>query len=84
MELRTTREFDTGLAHLPEPLRLKALDALERFASNPRYPGLHLEKLRGSGDRWSIRVNLRVRIVFRYVASDSILLIGIGGHEIYR
>lgn len=61
--------------------------ALERFVENERHPGLHFEKLSGTRDIFTIRINRGDRIFLRR-RTDAVGTIydvmDIGSHDLYR
>lgn len=56
---------------------------LRTFLSNPKYPGLHVEKLKGV-KIWTIRIDKGNRIFFSWIDQSTALLIDIGPHDKYR
>ncbi len=63
-------------------LKQGVISTIETFQTNPSYPSLRLHKLSNTNS-WSISVNMRIRILFVYVANDKVLMLDLGGHEIY-
>lgn len=61
--------------------------AFKQFAADPRHPGLHFERLRGTADLYSIRLGRGDRAILRR-ASDAdgevFEVLGIGTHDIYK
>ena len=54
---------------------------LQLLIADRNYPSLRLHKIEMVGEAvWSISVNLKLRILFSYVA-DGILLFDIGSHD---
>jgi plasmid maintenance system killer protein len=84
MKFRRTEDFVESFNALPSQLQSRAEKTLEQLAVNPRYPSLRLEKLRGTSNSWSVRVNRKIRITLQFISDDEVVLIDIGGHEIYR
>jgi len=61
--------------------------ALERFVENERHPSLHFEKLSGSRDVFTIRINRGDRIFLRRRADPAGAIydvMDIGSHDLYR
>jgi plasmid maintenance system killer protein len=81
MKFRRTEDFVESFNALPSQLQSRAEKTIEQLAANPR---LHLEKLRGTSNSWSVRVNRKIRITLQFISDDEVVLIDIGGHEIYR
>lgn len=55
----------------------KALDQLSRDRSTP---GLRVEKVKGTPDRWSARVDLKYRLIFQ-ILRDSYSALHVGPHD---
>jgi len=70
------------LSKVDYQLKQNIISTIEIFQNNPNYPSLRLHKL-SKTDSWSISVNMRIRILFVYLTNDEVLLVDIGGHEIY-
>ena len=62
-----------------------AIEKEKIFRENPFHPSLRLHELKGNiNGLWSISVNLKYRIIFKYMKNGDILFISIGKHDIYR
>ena len=61
----------------------KTLKVISLFIKNPKFPGLNLEKLKGS-KIWTIRIDKGSRIFFYWVDNFTALFIDIGKHDKYR
>jgi mRNA-degrading endonuclease RelE of RelBE toxin-antitoxin system len=61
----------------------KTIKAISLFVSNPKHPGLNLEKLKGS-KYWTIRIDKANRIFFYWIDENTALFIDIGKHDKYR
>lgn len=60
---------------------------LERFVENERHPSLHFEKLIGSRDVFTIRINRGDRIFLRRRADTTGAIydvMDVGSHDLYR
>lgn len=58
---------------------------LTLFFANPFNPQLKTHKLTGElKNYWSFSVNYNVRILFEFINKESVGLIDIGTHEIYK
>jgi addiction module RelE/StbE family toxin len=63
----------------------KAVKAGKLFQNNMFHPSLRLHKLHGKlKDFWSISVDKKHRIIFQYVAKDTVLFFSVGSHAIYE
>jgi len=86
MVIIVTEEFVAQYKKLPEAIRRKAEKQEKLFRNNSYHPSLHTEKLE-TKDRqmWSLRVDRRYRIIFRFIAKNKVLFLTIGPHDwIYR
>lgn len=70
------------LSKVDYSLKQSVISTIEIFQNNPNYPSLRLHKLSNTNS-WSISVNMRIRILFVYVTSEKVLMLDLGGHEIY-
>jgi mRNA-degrading endonuclease YafQ of YafQ-DinJ toxin-antitoxin module len=51
---------------------------------DPFYPSLRLHKIQGS-NLYSISLNMQYRLIIDFIViDDEIILVNIGGHEIYK
>jgi mRNA-degrading endonuclease RelE of RelBE toxin-antitoxin system len=51
------------LNDLPKEVRIKFWEQLERLASNPSYPGLRNEKLKGT-NQWAFSITMNYRATY--------------------
>lgn len=53
---------------------------------NPHHPSLRLHKLKGKFDEYySVSLNMKYRIMLDFIIKDDqVILIDIGGHELYE
>ena len=51
------------------------------FKKNPNHPSLRLHKLSGLKERWSISVDMGLRIIFEHIKIDEVYFIDIGSHD---
>jgi mRNA-degrading endonuclease RelE of RelBE toxin-antitoxin system len=64
---------------LPKDIRVKFWEQLERLITNPSYPGLRNEKLKGT-DQWAFSITMNYRAT--YVRSKmGIIITAIGTHK---
>jgi mRNA-degrading endonuclease YafQ of YafQ-DinJ toxin-antitoxin module len=65
-------------------LKEKYKKILKILKIDPFYPSLRLHKLKGS-NYYSISINMQYRLIIDFVIKDNeIIMINIGGHEIYK
>lgn len=67
------------LNDLPREIRIKFWEQLERLITDPSYPGLRNEKLKGS-DQWAFSITMNYRAT--YVKDEMCIIItAIGTHK---
>lgn len=67
------------LNDLPKEVRIKFWEQLERLVSNPSYPGLRNEKLKGT-DQWAFSISMNYRAT--YIRGEmGIIITAVGTHK---
>jgi mRNA-degrading endonuclease RelE of RelBE toxin-antitoxin system len=67
------------LNDLPKEIRIKFWEQLERLISNPSYPGLRNEKLKGT-DQWAFSITKNYRAT--YIRGEmGIIISAVGTHK---
>ena len=67
------------LNDLPKEIRIKFWEQLERLVSNPSYPGLRNEKLKGT-DQWAFSITMNYRAT--YIRGEmEIIITAVGTHK---
>lgn len=67
------------LNDLPKEVRIKFWKQLERLVSNPSYPGLRNEKLKGT-NQWAFSITMNYRAT--YIRTEmGIVLTALGTHK---
>jgi mRNA-degrading endonuclease RelE of RelBE toxin-antitoxin system len=67
------------LNNLPKEVRIKFWEQLERLLTNPSYPGLRNEKLKGT-DQWAFSITMNYRAI--YIRGEvGIIITAIGTHK---
>jgi len=86
MKIILTAEFVRRYGELPERIQQKSEKREKIFRENPFHPSLNTEKLEPrQKDIWSIRVDRRYRILFRFVDGETALFLTVGPHDwIYK
>jgi len=70
---------------LDESLQEEVLEKIELFKSKENHTSLKVHKLHGRlKENFSFSVNYKFRIVFIFEESDSVILLAIGDHDIYK
>ena len=67
------------LNDLPKEVRIKFWEQLERLVSNPSYPGLSNEKLKGT-DQWAFSITMNYRATY-IRAEMGIVITALGTHK---
>lgn len=84
MKSRRTQRFRALYDALPERVRRDADAAYARFAADPNYPGLNLERIQGvKAPLFSARVNEQYRVLGRGEGADTVVWFWIGTHQDY-
>lgn len=86
MRIILTAEFVSRYDNLPEKIQIKAEKQEKYFRKNPFHSSLHTEKLEPHRKEvWSIRVDRRYRIAFRFIDGNTALFLTVGPHDwIYK
>jgi len=86
MKILFADEFVRRYRLLPSTIQKKAEKQERIFRDNPFHPSLHLEKLEPKHKEvWSMRIDRRYRIVFRFISGDTALFLTAGPHDwIYK
>lgn len=86
MQIFVTEEFEKRYKKLPANIKNKAEKQTAVFKENPLHSSLNLEKLEPKNKQlWSIRVDKKYRIVFRFLKNKDVLFLTVGPHDwIYR
>ena len=80
MNFIETSRFKRAYQALPEEAKLLVKQALRKLALNPRYPSLHVKKIKGTKDIWEARVSLDYRITF-HIITDYFIPRNVGHHD---
>ncbi len=84
MQVRRTPRFERHLARLPVSVQKLFEEQVTRLQDHPADPRLHLKKLQGVSDAYSIRITRNYRALFVW-DNDIILFYGVGDRKsIYR
>jgi len=88
VRVESTKGFDKAFAKLKDARRQRSvMDAVDRLIENRHHPSLNLERMQSTDTMWTIRTNLRDRIILKHepeVDPDLFTLIDVGPHDIYR
>ena len=80
------QEFEKQYQRLPLSIQKRAEKQTDIFSENPFHPSLHSEKLQIKRKQlWSLRVDKRYRVLFRFLEKNTALFLSIGPHDwIYK
>lgn len=85
MKITETSEFRKSFDSLDKKIREKVKKQFVLFLGNIFHPSLNTEKLQPkSSGLWSFRIDKNFRVIFTFVDKDTILVLGVGSHDIYR
>lgn len=80
MHIHHTTRFTRQLAGLPASVQTRFEEQASRLREQPNDPRLHLKKLQGFGDAYSIRITRNYRALFVW-SDDIVLFYGIGDRK---
>ncbi len=76
--------FVRQLGKLPKDLQEEAILRIELFKNPKNHKLLKVHKLKGRLKKYqSFSVDFRNRIVFDYISNNEVVLLAVGGHDIY-
>ncbi|MFT4533298.1 MAG: mRNA-degrading endonuclease YafQ of YafQ-DinJ toxin-antitoxin module [Saprospiraceae bacterium] len=85
----TTERYERSLAKfkkLHPEMREKYIKTLRLLGENPYHPALRLHKMKGKFEEYySVSLNMKYRMMLDFIIKDDqVILINIGGHELYE
>ena len=84
-KLFTSSQYRRSFKKLPISTQQKAVKFLEVFQKDQFHPQLKTHKLSGKlVNRWSFSVDYSTRIMFEFVDEETVGLIDVGPHKIYK
>lgn len=85
MVIRYKPSFVRDFKKLPTEIQEEAFLKIELFKDSKNHDRLKLHKLKGKlKDYYSFSVTYSHRIIFQYEASDEVVFVAIGDHDVYR
>lgn len=85
MEIIESGRFRKSLRGLPKPARKKVQKQFRLFLKNLFHSSLHTEKLEPKHKNiWSFRIDKNLRVIFTFIETQTILMLDIGPHDIYK
>lgn len=70
---------------LDKEIASEVFEKIELFKDIKNHSSLKVHKLHGRfSDFYSFYVNFKIRITFKYISKKEVVLMTIGGHEVYR
>lgn len=77
--------FKRRYKQLTEKQKSDFRKAIQLFIKNPFHPQLKTHKLKGKWEGlWSFSINYSDRVLFKFSGKETVDLINIGDHSIYR
>lgn len=83
MRFEFTHQFLKEYRRLPERIKEKTKETLNRYAENPAHPSLGLKKMATGEEVFELRITISYRITF-FRSSEAVVLRHIGTHDILR
>ena len=85
MQVHYKPSFVRSLKKFPPPLREEVLEKIELFKDTKNHKQLKVHKLKGAlRGYYSFSVNYRFRVVFMYEKRNTVVLLAVGDHEVYK
>ena len=85
IDIRYTSQFVRAYSRLDVDLKAEVKEKIGLFKEPSNHEMLKVHKLHGRlKDSHSFSVNYKYRIVFRYIGKDSVAIISVGNHEVYK
>lgn len=85
MKIVETARFRKSLNGLGKPTLKIVKKQFELFLKNLFHPSLNTEKLEPKNKNiWSFRINKKLRVIFTFNVDETIVLLDIGPHDIYK
>ena len=82
--ISTSRRFTEQRNTLPPHIRKKIEKVFLLFQDNPFHPSLRLHQLSGKlKEFWSVSIDLKYRIMFKFTGEGNALFVSVGTHAIY-
>lgn len=70
---------------LSAPLQDEIVEKIELFKKYPTHPSLKSHKLKGKlKGKFGFSVNYKIRIVFACLSKNDVVLLSVGGHNVYQ
>jgi len=83
-EVVPTKTFLKELAKLSEENQVKVLKTIDELKVNPYYPALHTKKLRSNPELNESRVNISIRVIWKFRDSTIIAMLDVGHHDVLK
>ena len=83
MRSRTTAQFRSLRAALPEPVQAKAVSAYKLWSVNPKHPSLRFKKIHKTLPIYSVRIDRAWRAV-GVLEKDTVVWFWVGSHDSYE
>ena len=83
-EFIITNRFRKDVKKLSADGKKRLSKVLDLFEENTNHPSLHIEKIAGTQNIWSVRLSLHLRMTFNKKNTETIVLRRIGTHHVYQ
>lgn len=85
MKITETERFRKSLNALQSNIRKKVKKQFKLFIQDLFHPSLRTEKLEPKNrNLWSFRIDKNYRVIFTFTDKETLLLLDIGPHDIYK
>lgn len=85
MKITETVQFRKSYESLDKSIQKKTKKQFQLFLQNLFHPSLNTEKLQPKNKNiWSFRIDRNFRVIFTFLDQETILLLDIGPHDIYK
>lgn len=91
MQVERTRRFQKAYRRLSQQDRQRVDEAIRQFLTDPLYPSLNVERIKGTKNKWSFRASGGLRCTFEFDGGLQdfrstlvVSLSNVGHHDVYR
>jgi len=81
MKVTPSGPFQRDLKKLSRQDATDVINAIARFMTSPNHPALNFEQVKSRKGYFSIRANLRVRVLLKREETESFVAVAVGSHD---